>query len=538
MKLNDKKKRLGGAAGVIRFASLGRREGTYVKPVSLVRRLHGDGEDMVSAGWSERSYHGTDADSAAVPAVGRGQHVLLIAAHFAPESTSGTHRSLHFARALKEAGFMVSVVTVNRDSLTVVDEHLNSVFPYEDQILRVPLRPTLETTYLACKKPWTQLVERIRGSSPGEHVRRENEQGRIVRRRNPIRQELSGAISFPDRYRGWYRPAIEAAERLALKAPVHAVFASGPPWTALMAAFAVSQRLHCKLITDFRDPWTWRMGCIDTDRPKLCSTWAERHENRIIARSSAVLFNSPDLLSNSRRNVENLPASVYCILNGTDMPARARVRDFPTSGRLRIRHLGSLYGGRSVAPLLSAIAASDIDPSRITIELIGPADCESALSGGDLSRSEVIRRPVMPHSDAARLMDEPAVLLAVQSRNFSAQIPTKLYEYLRTGNPILVLAAHDSAAWRIASQYERCYRLDFEDTAGNALIMQRLFNRWSGGQLAQVPASDTASFGKARIGREFASLVSTLLKDDPRAGQLLRPPPQSQIWPNPGMVSR
>jgi hypothetical protein len=35
--------------------------------------------------------------------------VLFVSYHFAPENLSGTHRSLHFARALKDAGHRVLV---------------------------------------------------------------------------------------------------------------------------------------------------------------------------------------------------------------------------------------------------------------------------------------------------------------------------------------------------------------------------------------------------------------------------------------------
>ncbi len=48
--------------------------------------------------------------------------ILMVAYHFAPENVSGTHRSLHFAKSLHEAGHRVLV-------LTVTLPHLRSTIP-------------------------------------------------------------------------------------------------------------------------------------------------------------------------------------------------------------------------------------------------------------------------------------------------------------------------------------------------------------------------------------------------------------------------
>src|SRR6185503_7871265 len=101
--------------------------------------------------------------------------------------------------------------------------------------------------------------------------------------------------------------------------------------------------------------------------------------------------------------------------------------------------------------------------SRLCIQLIGanPADAEPGIRRAHTAGISVECTPYVPYSAATQLMSEPAILLVVQSADFAAQIPTKLYEYLRTGNPLLVLSGEDSAVWRFASQFERCRRLDF-----------------------------------------------------------------------------
>jgi hypothetical protein len=342
--------------------------------------------------------------------------------------------------------------------------------------------------------------------------------------RHPLRNEISGFISYPDRFRGWYAPAIDAAVNLSRMHPVDAVFASGPPWTALRVARAVAKRLRCKLITDFRDPWTRRMGFIPGHEPRIYSAWAERDEQAIIGISDAVLFNSPDLMANARKSGLYAGATFHCLLNGTDVGARGQENGFSTTQPLVLRHLGSLYGGRSVAPLLDAIRGSRvIDRSRLRVELIGGDKRNSVRDTGPASPElRVEYLPAIPHSEAIVLMAEPAILLAVQSYDFAAQIPTKIYEYLRTGNPLLVLAAADSAVWRLASQFERCHRLDFEDVEWNRSVLDQLYHQWSRGFLRQVATDkDTARFSKSVVGRQFAEIVRSVLdaRQPPRRRQ-------------------
>jgi hypothetical protein len=265
---------------------------------------------------------------------------------------------------------------------------------------------------------------------------------------------------------------------------------------------------------------------VHTRQPWLYSSWAQREENRILEQAAAVLFNSPDLMSNYCRHRGNVQTPVQCLLNGTDLPAQAAHHPFPSGAKLVLRHFGTLYGGRSVEPLLNAFAAApDVDRSRVQLELIGSDEsCTvNRMHGVDDMSIPISAVPAVPHSEAVALMTEPAILVAVQSRNFSAQIPTKLYEYLRTGNPVLVLAAENSAVWQFASRFERCQRLDFTDVAGNAAIIRKIFAAWSAGKLSQVPAdADTANFGKAVIGRDFASFMSSVLADGAHGDQSAR----------------
>jgi hypothetical protein len=314
---------------------------------------------------------------------------------------------------------------------------------------------------------------------------------------------------------------VRNALKLAREWRIDVVFASGPPWTGMLAASTIARNLACPLILDFRDPWTPNTG-RDEGRYEFehLNRLAERLERKTIAQADVVLFNSPELMKRAQTEFSDLDGIQFrTILNGSDAVRRQSQSTFPTGAPLRIRHFGSLYAGRSLAPILTAIQElvehRTVPPKHISVEQLGGgADIE--LRRLDAARAENFvaaqTLPRLPFRDAIAKMMEPALLLTIQPPRCNPQIPTKLYDYLCTGNPILVLAEDDSATWLLARQFPRCLRLDYNDSRRNFETLNTIVDRWRSGQLSQERAvEDTFDFTKAVTGDQFVSLVDAVM---------------------------
>lgn len=431
-----------------------------------------------------------------------GPGVLIIAGHFAPENVSGTHRSIHFARALHDAGWPVTVLTVPTDGLKQVDLSLHDVFPHEDRVVRVPLATTVGDYYLALKRRLSK-AQRRDGGIQGTH--RPSPTDDSV---SSLRAFLRCWSRFPDAYRAWYRPALTAGIALANQYRIGAVFASGPPWTGLMAAYGVARRAGIPLVTDFRDPWTTTMG--QGSFPKgFWDSVGQRRERRIVKASEVVLVNSPQVLAAARRSYPRAAGGpvLELVLNGTDAPRSTAEAPLPQQC-LEIRHFGSLYHGRSISPLHDALVQltrAEGHSGQIVLEQVGATEEPLPQSFGGI---EVRHRGTVPHSEALRLMRRTGVLLVVQPPVYNPQIPTKMFEYLATGNPLLVLADETSAAWELSRAYPRCLRLDHTDRAHNIDTLDRLLRNWRAGTLRQSRAvEDTAGFTRIVAGKEFVAII-------------------------------
>lgn len=457
--------------------------------------------------------------------------ILFVAYHFAPENVSGTHRSLHFARALADAGHSVVVLAGPEPAADRVDAELSRVFPWKDRVHRVETPSSIGSWYMTWKTR--------RGPAPNATADAPPAQNEGSSRSGPLRRGLSAVRRhlrvwdvLPDPYRPWTRAAVRTGRAVGRRMKADVVIASGPPWTGVRVGHRIASDLGVPFIADFRDPWssgsgaTWR---AETD-------WAQRRveqwEATVLAESTVVCFNSPRVASTAA-SITPLGDRVRVILNGSDVARQARQSPVPNDAPLRFRHIGSLYHGRSVVPLVRAldelIARGALKPEEVLVELIGDKEPAAGRAGIGETRVPLEFTPHLPFSEVSERMREPCVLVAVQTELYANQIPTKLFDYLCTGNPILLLSPRASAGWDLASQFRRAQHLDLTVSARNREIVEDIITRWRLGELMQEASTeDTRHLAKQPIGEEFVRLVEDVVgaqtPPDRRGSQARRSP--------------
>jgi hypothetical protein len=436
--------------------------------------------------------------------------VLIVAYHFAPENTSGTHRPLHFARALLDAGWDVHVLTVAREAIADVDPTLERVFPHPERVHRVGKRATLGDRYLAMKRALRgggAPQAGAAGAAGGATAAAVHDAPRLS-----LRERLALWEAFPDAHKGWRANAVAEGVRLGRRVRFDAVFASGPPWTALRVGAAIARRLDVPFVADFRDPWTARLGTYHASDDPGLRRRAEREEERIVRQARLLLFNSPALAAAADRaypRPDHPPR--LTIVNGSDAPRRETPETIPAAEPLVIRHFGSLYRGRSIAPLLGAlgtlIGEGTLAADEVRVELVGRS--EETIAAPPVAVRETA---TVPHAEALRLMREPSLLLLVQPPAFARQIPTKLFEYLCAGNPLLVQAPAESAAWAVARDYPFAHLVDAGDPAGAAAALREVVRRWRAGELRMERTVEaTAALTKRAVGEQFVAALARLV---------------------------
>ena len=440
--------------------------------------------------------------------------ILFVAYHFAPENTSGTHRSLHFARALVDAGHEVSVIAGPLPPASHTDPGLDLVFPWPHRVHRISTPASLGSVYMSWKQRRGAVARAPVGAATAQADAATHPQTRGVI--GQLRHHLRVWDALPDHQRSWLHPATRAGITLGRRVGAEAVFASGPPWTGVMAGHRIARALGVPFIADFRDPWSTGSGETTRHEAEWAQRRAERWEAEVLADAMVVTFNSPRLASYTTER-SRLGNRARVILNGSDVARQPAAVVVPSSTPLSFRHFGSLYAGRTVWPLVRAlddlIAAGVARPDDVRLELIGDGQPAGAQRDQLLStRVPVTFTPQLKFTDAARRMSEPCVLISTQTEEHVNLIPTKLYDYLCTGNHIVVLSPHASASWDVAAGFPRCHRLDLVPTERNTTVITGLVDAWRHGSLRQeASVADTASLAKPQLGADFVRLIESVV---------------------------
>lgn len=441
--------------------------------------------------------------------------VLLVAPHFAPDNRVGTYRSLHLAGQLETDGFGVRVLTLPESASSRPDPSLSAVFPDRDRVLRIKPRPTLNDRYRRFRAWVTAQVEselwdlpavdEVGGESPSE-----------VQNGSGIRTLIGEALTFPDRFEGWVDPAVAHGIRWLSSNPPDLVFVSGPPFSAFRAAREIASHFGRPLAIDFRDPWSTATGDYRRYRHSLWRSRARGLEERAIDRAGVVTFNSPGLHRTAEEELPRFADRYRTILNGSEAPRNERRRPIPRDQPLRFSHIGSLYSGRHLRAVVSGLDEVLLRRGRpvpVEVSQVGPRYSTELLSGGPPASSLVVDQTgLVPRDDALARVARPGVLVVVQMEQGATQIPSKLYDYLASGNPVLVVAPETGSLWAVAGRFSRCHRIDLEHSPRNVEVLGDLVDRWQAGELfVERSVEDTAHLTRREAGRQITEALRSLL---------------------------
>ena len=359
--------------------------------------------------------------NAARPSAARPKRVLMVAYHFPPlAGGSGILRTLGFARHLPDCGWQPLVLSPA--PLAYAQKGVS-------QLAQIGERATVRRTL---------ALDAARHFSIG---------GRYPR-----------CLALPDRWSSWWLSAVPAGLRMIREYRPDAIWSTYPIATAHLIALTLQKVSGLPWIADQRDPML-----DDSDPLAPYPSEARLHrmhawiEQRIAARSAAIVCTTPGAIDAHRRRLAQVGRERFHLIeNGYDEdghdgnPAHTGHRS-----RFLLLHSGVIYPSeRDPQALFEALAKLRHDGvlHARNFQLVLRATGHDAWLACLLVKYGILDlvrlEPLQPHGAALQEMLAADGLLLLQAANCNAQIPAKLYEYLRCRRPILALTdlAGDSAA--------------------------------------------------------------------------------------------
>lgn len=392
------------------------------------------------------------------------KRVLIIAYYFPPVAASGAMRPLGFCRNLPTFGWQPYVLTTAPECVYPAhqaDEKLGERVPATVGVTRVPYTDRLQQI-LYYRDVLRGMVKRQVGQDRTGNLQTtqappsppQSEAGRST-----VKDFLlDWAFAFPDRQCGWLGQVVRHFQQFDEKQIPDVVFATGGPWTSFLVGSTLAKQFNRPLVLDYRDPWNCNPYYSFSSR--FLTRKSQAVEARVCKAASHVIANTEELRQRLIEEYAELRGRCTWIPNGFDrdvlplgqIPAEQLDGLSPSTG-YELCHFGTVYGKRTPRVLLQAMwelfQEGRLKPEAIRLRFVGgwdSTDQECERYAAELEKHSFLRRePPISHSLCLQEMQRSSVLLVLQPDS-PLQIPAKIYEYVATGRPLLLIGGEGATA--------------------------------------------------------------------------------------------
>lgn len=411
--------------------------------------------------------------------------ILMIAYHFPPlAGSSGIQRTLRFVQHLPALGWQAVVLT-------------------------------------ACVSAYERTSDDLMDDLP---------EGTVLRRAFALdaarHLQLWGRhfawMARPDRWISWKYFAVREGLKLIKQFKPALIWSTYPIATAHVIASALHRKTGIPWIADFRDPMAHEGFPADP------LTWRRFAEIESDAMRSArfCVFTTQGAARMYQQRYPDASDKIVVLENGYDEASFSALQEVPGVN-------GAIMGGSSARkPLVllhsGVVYASERDPTQLFVALgrllkagvLGPDELRIRFRAAvnekliqDLAEAHGAQDfielcPPLPYGEALAEMMAVDALLVLQASNCNAQIPAKIYEYLRAGRPILALTdpAGDTAELFRRAGLKDLARLDSAEEIA-AILPIFLHECRHGNACLPHPQAVQKASRQARS-KEFATLLN------------------------------
>lgn len=351
------------------------------------------------------------------------KNILLLAYHFPPAPTIGAQRPSKLAKYLPQFGWKPIILTVG----------LAGERPAGTRVIETEFRDVLGPARSVAA--WFDGRHGTPEPQPAAaEPQKTAERGRAARL-------LRDLIAFPDDFRGWYKYALQAGEKLLRSEKVDALVSTSYPVTSHLIARRLKQEFSLPWIADLRDLWTQNHYLRKSRLVRFCE---QKLELRTFADADLLVTVSEPWAEALRGLHRSTP--VVSITNGFDdddfsgVPA-GRTPEFT------ITHTGILYCGRRDPSLLFEVVAGliqegKLDRTRTRIRFIGSDEAWLGQMAGRYKLEDVVTIcSTVPRPEALRLQRESQLLFLLRWDHPSeaGMHTAKIFEYLGSRRPIIAV---------------------------------------------------------------------------------------------------
>ncbi len=397
--------------------------------------------------------------------------VLIITYYWPPSGAIGVHRCLKFAKYLKKMGWEPIIYTAKDAQYPYLDD---SNFKHIPEGITVLKGKIIEPFNL-----FKIISGRKKDAVLTNPVQVRDKKQKII---DKLSIWIRGNFFIPDARSLWIRPSVKLLTQYLKENPVDAIISNGPPHTNTVIAYKLSEKLNIPWLADYQDPWTQ----IDYHNEFMLTKFAERKHEKMEQKAFKIAKKTTIASPSWKKDLESIGAkNVDVIFWGYD---EEDFKDFKTNknDEFIISHAGLFGHDRNPIQLFKALKdlkqENKLFAEKLKIKLAGPIDysVKQAIEDANLTENTEFLGSI-PRNDALQLTLNSSLLLLPLNKadNAMGRIPGKLFEQMRSYNPILCLGPKGSDVENIISETKTGKSFIYSDYEGIKQYILEVFNNFT-----------------------------------------------------------
>ncbi len=418
------------------------------------------------------------------------KRVLIISYSF-PPMLEGVRRVLKWIEYLPETGWEPAVLTVKPVRASLLDSSPCA-----------KLAGRRISVYRSGSLDPYRLIRIIKGE-PAAAAGGGNDPGRGVM------CFLRRWLFIPDDRCGWIPFAVLKGLRAIKEFKPDVILSTSWPQSSHLAALVLKRLTGLPWVADFRDGWT--QNPVFFKPATGLHEWIQKRLESTVAHQCDVLTTVSEYITEHFRAIAGKDKA-HTLSNGYDEADFTGIEPCRPE-RFRMLYTGTLYGGAKADCFLKAVSAvlREHPEWESDFEIVFRMPCSKALEmmirEEGLEKVAHTREP-LPYRETLMRQTEAAVLLLfiAPGPNSRVTVTQKVFEYLRSGRPILAMIP-DGACRNILAGLKEPWICEPDNTNAIAGLIKGMYCKWKAGRLDAPPLENLKDYDRRHIARRLGEIL-------------------------------
>ncbi|MFO7448224.1 MAG: hypothetical protein R6W90_17835 [Ignavibacteriaceae bacterium] len=391
--------------------------------------------------------------------------VLFVTYYWPPSGKASIHWPLKIIKHLPKFGWQPSVLTAKKDIFSHKDESLLKEISNDVKVIKTNSIEPFDLYKKFLGKGKDEILV------PSETISMTN---KSLAHRVSIWIRMN--LFIPDARAGWFFPAINDGKKFLKKNPHNAVISIGPPHTAHLIGMRLSKKYNIPHFPVFIDPWTdivYYQGFKRSAATKAIDAYLEK---KVLNNAKAVIFINQSTQEDYTGKYNFLKDKSHVLYWGYDEEEFSDINFVTSSNEEILVHAGNIFDYQNPKKFWKQLK-KEIDGGRnLKIKFIGsvsPGIINEFKENGLLDSTEYLG--FLPYNEMLSELAKATYLLVCSTEK--RHVPGKLFEYLRTGRPVIAFGDDNEEVKKILKDTNAGMMFGYDESGEEFFEHSDRFNR-------------------------------------------------------------